>query len=182
MRKYLLLILFLTAAILAKSQDVKINEPEFTGTIVYVNDNVGNGMDLETTNTSVKSKATASVYLIGVGKFKTKLSVRGKTSTVRIKQSNVLQFVYRATENTVNPKDVIQLIPFKTKGKHRVSEVGFVGTFSGTTSGDIKLIEFTGKKYQTSSYLITVTNLSKGEYGFSLGKEPTSTIHMFTVE
>jgi hypothetical protein len=164
------------------SQNVKITEPEFSGVILYVNDSIGSGLPLETTKIVLKTKGSASLYITGIGKARTKASVKGKTSTVKIKQKSTMQFVYRGSDNTVNPADVIQLIRFTVKGNNRESELASTGTFTGSSSGDIGFVQFTAKKYKISSYLVTITNLAMGEYGFSVGKEETTTVHMFSLE
>ena len=81
----------------------------------------------------------------------------------------------------MNLVDVIQLIRFTVKGAHRETVLTSAGTFSGVATGDIGFVPFTAKKYKTSFYLVSVSDLAAGEYGFSLGKEETTTIHMFTV-
>lgn len=164
------------------SQNVKIAEPEFSGTIVNVNSSSGNGLPLETSKLIIKTKASASVYVTGIGKATTRATVKGNTSTVKVKMDSTIRFIYRAGDNTINPVDVIQLIRFNVKGGNRETELASAGTFTGTSSGDIGFVQFTAKKYKTSSYLISVSNLAAGEYGFSLGKEETTTIHMFSVE
>lgn len=182
MYKIILIATVVLAASTCYSQNVKIPEPEFSGVIVHVNSNTGNGLPLETSKLVLKTKASASVYLTGIGKATTKAIVKGNTSSVRIPKNSIIQFIYRANDNMVNPSDVIQLIWFTTKGGNRETELASSGTFSGSSSGDIGFIQFTAEKYKTSSYLIKVKNLSAGEYGFSLGKEETTTIHMFSVE
>ena len=182
MLKFISFIAFSFAYQFCTAQNIKIAEPEFSGTIVNVNAATSNGSLLETNKLILKTKASASVYITGIGKATTKATVKGNTSNVKIKKDSTLQFVYRASDNTVNPVDVIQLIRFKVKGANRETELASAGTFTGTSSGDIGFVEFTAKKYKTSSYLITVKNLTAGEYGFSLGKEETYTIHMFSVE
>lgn len=177
-----LIVALISVTLISKSQNIKITEPEFTGTIVYVNSEEGDGLPLEPAKMSVKTKASASMYVSGIGKITSRASVKGETSTVRIKQGASIQFIYKANDNSVNPIDVIQLIRFEKKSDNRVTELGSVGTFSGASKGDLGFVEFTAKKYGTSSYIITVTNIAKGEYGFSLGKDVTTTIHMFTVE
>lgn len=182
MKTYILAAAAIFISFFCHSQTVKITEPEFSGTIVYVNDNAGDGLPLETNKIVLKTKAGASVYITGIGKATTKASVKGKTSMVKIKRDSLVRFVYRAADNTVNPIDVIQLIKFTVKGNNREAELASSGTFTGSSSGDIGFVQFTAKKYKTSSYLITVSNPVAGEYGFSLGKEESTTIHMFTVE
>jgi hypothetical protein len=182
MNKIISLFVLIFTSVLSHAQNVKIAEPEFSGTIVLVNGTSPGGLPLETAKLILKTKASASVYVTGIGKATTKATVKGSTSTVKTKRDSSLQFVYRAADNTVNPVDVIQLIRFNVKGGNRETVLASAGTFSGASTGDVGFVPFTAKKYKTSSYLITVSNLATGEYGFSLGKEETTTIHMFTVE
>ena len=78
--------------------------------------------------------------------------------------------------------DLIQLIRFTVKDANRESVLTSAGTFSGVATGDIGFVPFTAKKYKTSSYLVSVFDLAAGEFGFSLSKEETTAIHMFTVD
>ena len=182
MNKFILLTATIFASALCYSQNVNITEPEFSGTIVHANNNGGNALPLETSKLILKTKASASVYITGIGKATTRAMVKGSTSAAKIKKGNTLQFIYRGTDNTVNPVDVIQLIRFNVKGANRETVLSSAGTFSGASTGDIGFVPFTAKKYRTSSYLVSVSDLAAGEYGFSLGKEETTTIHMFTVD
>lgn len=182
MKQLLLAVTIFFTSLLSYAQEVKIAEPEFSGTIVNVNISAVNGLPLETAKIVIKTKAGASVYITGIGKSKTKATVKGSTSAVKVKKDSILRFVYRASDNSVNPVDVIQLIRFKVKGDNRETDLATAGTFTGTSSGDIGFVQFTATKYKTSSYLVTVINLAAGEYGFSLGKEETTTVHMFSVE
>lgn len=122
------------------------------------------------------------MYITGIGKATTSATVKGRTSVVKIKKDSVIRFIYRASDNTVNPADVIQLIRFTVKGDSRETVLATAGTFTGSSSADIGFVQFAASKYKTSSYLINVSNLATGEYGFSLGKDESYTIHMFTVE
>ena len=82
----------------------------------------------------------------------------------------------------MNPVEVIQLIRFTVKGANGETVLTSAGTFSVVATGDIGFVPFTAKKYKTSSYLVSDSDLAAGEYGFSLGKKETTTIHMFTVD
>jgi hypothetical protein len=76
---------------------------------------------------------------------------------------------------------VIQLVRFTiSKDGNRVMPIVSATTFS-STSNEVIYLAFAAKKYGRSSYLVTVTDLAPGEYGFSLGKESTYTVHLFTV-
>ena len=182
MIKIILLPVLIFVSVLSHAQNVKVAEPEFSGTIILVNPTGSTGLPLETAKLILKTKASASVYVTGIGKATTKATVKGSTSGVKVKRDSSIRFVYRAADNTINPADVIQLIRFKVKGDNRETVLASAGTFSGASTGDIGFVPFTAKKYKTSSYLINVANLAPGEYGFSLGKEETTTIHMFSVE
>jgi hypothetical protein len=181
MKSLLLLFTILLTAFNTYGQEIKISEPEFSGNAVYVDKATGTGMPLETMTSSQKTKAKASVYLVGVGKVHTDLSIKGTTSTVRINQKERIQFIYRGEDNSTNPKECIQIIKFKIKGNNRVAELASLGTFSGMSSGDMGFVEFSATKYGSSSYLITIVNLAPGEYGFSFGKASSKLVHLFTV-
>jgi hypothetical protein len=181
-KDYLFTLLCVTTLSPLLAQNLKVAEPEFSGNAVYVDGaNSEFGLPLETMNSSRKTKAGASVYLVGAGKIHTDISVKGTTSGLKIKEQEKIQFIYKAENNTVNPKEIIQLIRFRVKGKNRVAEIASIGTFTGASSGDLGYINFQATKYGTSSYLITVSNLTPGEYGFSFGKETTKLVHMFNI-
>lgn len=157
-----------------------IQEPEWVGDIAYVSPN--GTIPLEKQTGSLKTKASAAVYITGMGKTRTKLSINGSSSPIRIKQAGSLQFIYNAGGNDVNPRDIIQLYKLETTGKERKLELASLGTFSGGAQGDIDFIPFVAVKYSTNSYLVTVTNLPPGEYGFSLGKTSTYIVNLFGVD
>ncbi|MGE9313025.1 hypothetical protein ACLOAU_15360 [Niabella sp. CJ426] len=177
-------ILFLFLAVLTHlqglTQNPKTAEPEFSGTIIFA-DTTSSGKNLETATMTVKTKGNASLYITGIGKATSFGIVKGKTSTCILSAQPTLSFVYRAKSNSVNPKDVIQLARFTiSKDGNRVMPIVSATTFS-STSNEVIYLDFAAKKYGRSSYIVTVTDLAPGEYGFSLGKESTYTVHLFTV-
>ncbi|MFA6924780.1 MAG: hypothetical protein WC223_11075 [Bacteroidales bacterium] len=164
------------------AQKVKISEPEWDGDIVYVNDSVGKGLSLERQQASVKGKANASMYVMGMGKVTATYNLKGSSSPVRIRKKSTLQFIYKSSSNEVNPKSVIQVFKLQQAKNQRKLEIGSVETFKGSSAGDISFIEFKAEKYGKSSYLITLTNLQPGEYAFSLGSQNTSVMFAFGVD
>ncbi|MGN7786472.1 hypothetical protein ACTJIJ_18205 [Niabella sp. 22666] len=177
---FLFLILAVLTHLQGLTQNPKTAEPEFSGTIVFA-DTTSSGKNLETATMTVKTKGNASLYITGIGKATSFGVVKGKTSTCILSAQPTLSFVYRAESNSVNPKDVIQLVRFTiSKDGNRVMPIVSATTFS-STSNEVIYLDFAAKKYGRSSYLITVTDLAPGEYGFSLGKESTYTVHLFTV-
>ncbi len=182
MMKQILLAALVATATIAGAQTISTTEPEFSGMIVYA-DSTAAGQSLETTTLAIKTKGNASLYVTGIGKATSYGVVKGKTSSTAIRPAKVLRFVYKAESNTVNPKEVIQLVRFAAaKDGTRIMPIASAGTFTGASSNEIGYLDFTAKKYGASSYLISVNDLAPGEYGFSLGKESTYTIHMFTVQ
>lgn len=176
----LLLFLAVLTNLRGLTQNLKTAEPEFSGTIVFA-DTTGSGKNLETATMTVKTKGNASLYITGIGKATSFGIVKGKTSTCVLAAQPVLYFVYRAESNSINPKDVIQLVRFSpSKDGNRVMPIVSASTFS-STSNEVVSLDFVAKKYGQSSYLVSVTDLAPGEYGFSLGKESTYTVHLFTV-
>ena len=181
MKNILLSALFLLA-ISATAQTISTEEPQWPGDIVYANDSVGKGIDLERQEASIKSKASASMYVVGMGKVTTVCSVHGLASPVRIPKKQTVQFVYKFKSNDVNPKEVITIYPMQIKKDTRVIEIGSTGSFSGATVGDMKTLDYKAVKYGTASYLITITGYEPGEYAFSLGEGTTRVLYLFGID
>jgi hypothetical protein len=166
----------------SNAQTVKIDEPEWPGDIVYAKDSVGQGIILERQEASVKAKASASMYITGMGKVTTTCSVRGAKSTTRIKKQPIIQFVYRYKSNDVNPKEVITVYPLVPKKDTRTIEIGSTGTFTGASSGDMTTLVYKAVKYGKSSYLITLSDYPAGEYAFSLGEGATKVLYLCGID
>lgn len=81
MNKFILLIAIIFPSALCYLQNVNIAEPEFSGTIVHVNNNGGNALPLETSKLILKTKASASVYITGIGKATTRATVKRSTES-----------------------------------------------------------------------------------------------------
>ena len=142
-------------------------EPEFTGEVNYI-ENGGNYVSLEKQRVVLKTKAGASMFLVGMGKIKTKINVAGEQSRVRIPQRTNIQFVVRASDNSSDPMSIVSVFRFKTSGKARKAELSSVGTFGGASSNKLDYIDFSAKKYGESSYLITIPVIEEGEYGITV--------------
>ena len=56
-------------------------EPEFSGTIVHVNNNGCYALPLKISKLILKRKASASVYITGIGKATTSATVKGSTES-----------------------------------------------------------------------------------------------------
>tara|TARA_R110002012_G_scaffold163344_1_gene325728 strand:+ start:54 stop:617 length:564 start_codon:yes stop_codon:yes gene_type:complete len=179
-----LLLLFLSAPILVIGQQINVEEPSFEGEIIFASES-GNSIELEYQTASVKTKASMGAMLTGIGKVKSRVSVRGKISTAILPKQNTYYFIYNHGNNSKNPKNLAQLVKFEKKGKNRVAEISSVSVTTGAqSSGDVESIAFKGKKYQDSdmSYLLIVKNLEPGHYGWFVGEEANNNVHLFSIE
>ena len=149
MKRNLLILSFLlfsiTQANCQKVQNIRITEPEFSGTAVFVNDTIGSGVLLEHQTAIMKKITYLTNQLI--------LEVKTCCSTVSVDSLNS-QFIVRVPDNSINPYDVISIVKMKIENSNR--------TWNGSKYEDVK---FKAKKYGTSSYLITVPRFPLGQYG-----------------
>lgn len=165
----LFLIIALLSATIVNGQ-TKIMEPEFTNTIVWVNDSIGSGISLETqTATEVKS-ANAGAYVpfagFALGKNISKYAVPGSRSTVIVptKESNRVQFIVRLKDNSSNPTAVISVFKLTVNKDSRFVSLTSTNAFSNKSITEIISLPFTGKRYGENSYIIELSNLLEGEY------------------
>lgn len=162
-RNVLILILLFFSIAQAYCQmfkNVRIIEPEFSETAVFVNDSVGNGILLEH-QTAVNSKIKyMTTQLI--------LEFKMCCSTISVDSLNS-QFIVRVSDNSVNPYDLVSIVKMKIENTKRV----------WNTSKSEK-VEFNAKKYGTSSYLITVPKFTLGQYGICF--KNSNSVNLFGVE
>ncbi|MBQ7422424.1 MAG: hypothetical protein IJV27_09830 [Prevotella sp.] len=160
--------LFLLASMISihvsAQSGVKVNEPEFSGQVVYVKSDT-EGVLLPKENAQIKTKAGASVYLVGIGSVKSRLHIEGNTAKTRIPQATQTRFIVRAVDNKTDPLQIINIIKFDIKGKARRAEMEKSNSFSGNSSNNMKRIDFNAKKYGQDSYLVVIEHLEAGEYG-----------------
>lgn len=92
---------------------------------------------------------------------------RGKAN-LRIKPiSNNIELIVKAVDNDTDPLSIIRIYKFKPKSKKRtvlISEDNS-GTLMKSRTNSKSEVRFTGKKYGEKSYLLTLNNISPGEYG-----------------
>ena len=149
MKRNLLILSFLFFSIAQtycqKFKNVRIVEPDFSETAVFVNDSIGTGVLLEhqtAVNTKIKYMTTQLI-----------LEFKMCCSTVSVDSLNSL-FIVRVSDNSINPYDLVSIVKMKIEDTKRV----------WNTSKSEK-VEFNAKKYGNSSYLITVPKFTLGQYG-----------------
>lgn len=177
--KILFVVAFLFLGFGLKSQ-VKIKEPEFPGTIIFVNDSIGNGLRLEKQKCSLKANGSASLYITGVGKAKAFCVVNGAQSNFRIDTQPNLKFIVTVKDNSLDPTSIINIFPLTTKKDKRFVEVGTSTTFGGVEESTIPFLQFSATKYGNNSYLVELSNVAPGEYAITL-PESRDTFNMFGI-
>ena len=175
------LLLALIVCSLSIAQEITAPEPDFEGEIVFVNSD-NEHQELEMLTTSTKTGQSVGRMVSGIGKVKARLIAKGKTSTTKIKKSDDLYFIYNHGDNSVLPSKIAQLIEFTPRKKHREYLISSSSNVSGQAdTGVVNAIKFKGTKYGEGSYLIKLSDLAPGEYGFFVGSVETYDAHFFTV-
>jgi len=164
MKKNLLILTFLlfsiTQANCQKVKNIRITEPEFSGTAVFVNDTIGNGVLLE--------QQTATMGKVKLRSKETSLEVNYCCSIVFSDTVNS-QFIVRVPDNSINPYDVISIINTKIENTKRTWKYSKPET-----------VEFKAKKYGTSSYIISVPRFNLGQYAISF--KNSNSVNLFGVK
>ena len=151
---------------------VTVSEPDFSEeTLLLTSDS--EGVLLKRENGFVKTKAGASLYLTGIGKVKSRLTLDGTKSTSPVKGGNITRLIIKAKDNNTDPNSFINIFKFEIYKKERRYQLSEVGTLSASKTSNLASVEFKAKKYGESSYLIQLEGLTPGEYGIILG-DPNS--------
>ena len=186
MKKIFLLFVMLICGISINAQ-VTVSEPEFADETLLLTSN-GQGVLLKRENGTVKTKAGASLYLVGIGKVKSRLTLAGVHSASTIKGAATTRLIIRAKDNTTDPNSFISIFKFDVTKKERRYQLAESGTLSKTETNNLSSVEFKAKKYGKSSYLLLLEDLQPGEYGIVIG-DPNNTneknsmkVTTFTVE
>ena len=120
-------------------------------------------------NGTIKTKAGASLYLTGIGKVKSRLTLKGIKSTSKAVGGSTTRLIIKAADNKTDPNSFISVFKFEVKGKERRYQLAEAGTLSKTESNNLSSIEYKAKKYGESSYYIVLEDLTAGDYGIVIG-------------
>ena len=150
------------------AQNVTVPEPDFIEeTLLLTSDT--SAVKLTRENATIKTKIGASVYLFGIGKAKSRLTIKGRKSASKAEGEATTRLIVKGANNNTDPNSFINIFKFPVKGNERRYQVAEAGTFSPTEKNNLAAIEYQAKKYGESSYLLTLTNLEPGEYGIYIG-------------
>jgi hypothetical protein len=132
-----------------------VEEPNFIGEAMLLNaDETTTLLEKQTVQITTKNQMVA---------VKSHMVLNGCCAGVRV-EAGKLQLIVRAVDNNSDPMSIIQIIRFEKGKKNRKAELASVG-YGGAKSGKLILVNFTGAKFGTSSYLLTIPNIGRGEYG-----------------
>jgi len=156
-------LVFLTFLILCwSSLNAQENEPEFIGE-AYIVESQGSIKQLDKEIASftrgISWKANSWDAL--------SLEVEGGAAKSRISKCQSVKLVVKASDNNSDPLSIINIYRFRSKKKKRVTVLSEnnSGTLMKSRTHTKNQLSFTGKKYGTSSYLLTIDNIDLGEYG-----------------
>ena len=165
---FLSLIVALTSVTGLMAQSITVTEPEFAEeTLLLTSDS--QGVKLSRESATVKTKAGASLYLTGIGKVKSRLTLKGIKSTSKAVGGSTTRLIIKAEDNKTDPNSFISVFKFEIKGKERRYQLAEAGTLSKTESNNLSSVEYKAKKYGESSYYIVLEDLTAGEYGIVIG-------------
>ena len=146
---------------------VTIEEPEFAEQTLLVKSDT-EGIMLPRENGFIKTKAGASIYLVGIGKIKSRITLNGPTTSVSTEQRPEIRLILKSVDNKTDPKSFISIFKFEVKPKIRQVQVSEIGTF-GSSDQSLSSLDYNAKKYGEASYLIVLEDLEPGEYGIMIG-------------
>lgn len=164
------ILMFLAAIfgfVVAYAQEVTVPEPEFADQAYLLTSN-STYVKLPRETGYIKTKAGASLYLVGIGKVKTRVTLPGTESSVTVPPGEV-RVLLKAKDNQTDPESFISAFMFEIKGKERRAQIAEAGTLSAAKSNTLGQISFNAKKYGESSYILVFDNLTPGQYGITIG-------------
>lgn len=126
------------------AQKVNVPEPEFSDQTYLLTSNT-EYVKLPRESGVVKTKAGASVFLTGIGKIKTRITLPGTSSSVSAKHGEDVRLIIKAANNSTDPNSFINIFKFEIKGKERRAQLAEAGTFSGTKDNSLGQIDFQAK-------------------------------------
>ena len=187
MKKISITLLMSACLVLNINAQVTVAEPDFSEETLYLTSD-STGIILKRENGYVKTKAGASLYLTGIGKVKSRLTIDGAKSINEIKAKPTTRLIIKAKDNSTDPNSFINIFMFEINKKERRYQLAEAGTLSATKTSNLASVDFKAKKYGESSYLIQLEDLKPGEYGIIIGDPNTQNtkngmkVTTFTVE
>ena len=109
MKKVLyLLVMGLFTMLNVSAQEVTVAEPEFADETLLLVSN-SEGALLKRENGTIKTKAGASLFLTGIGKIKSRLTLAGAQSINTARGSSTTRLIIKAKDNATDPNSFINI-------------------------------------------------------------------------
>lgn len=163
MKKIALLMLSALPLLRLLGQDVtKVQEPEYIG-VVFSLDPAGVLTPLEKQQPNTQTK----VIGMGYGGAKTSIIFNGRSSSIRFKRDQVIQFVVRLNATGIDPDTLVNLDVLKVSKDHRevvIAKAGSLGLNAKSTSGESQRPLNFSKYGEQSLKLSPAEPLGPGEY------------------
>lgn len=107
MRKSIFTMLFMLLGMTTSfAQKVSVPEPEFADQTFLLTSNT-EYVKLPRESGVVKTKAGASLYLVGIGKIKTRITLSGPTSSVTVPAGKDVRLIIKAANNSTDPDPLL---------------------------------------------------------------------------
>ncbi len=162
MKNLILIAFLLTFGIMASAQQF---EPEWTGEVAILKiDGDTISVPTEKAIPQVKTSASAGRLLVGIGNVRRKAVIKNGRSTTQIEPGEVVTIVVKCKDNDTDPTSFIQVVKFEEKKKERKTELANVNWLGNVSEGNMEFLNFNGKRYGKSSYILTFPAV-EGEYG-----------------
>ena len=93
------------------AQNVTVPEPDFIEeTLLLTSDT--SAVKLARENATIKTKIGASVYLFGIGKAKSRLTIKGRKSTSKAEGEATTRLIVKGANNNTDPNSFINIFKF----------------------------------------------------------------------
>jgi hypothetical protein len=163
--KFVMSLIFFVTALSMDAQNINITEPEFVGQAILINIDEKPEV-LESSRLQVDSDLKLFSFKTN---YKFWLEIQGCCSKTILNKSNTpIKFIVKAENNNQDPTALYQIVKLekdKTKRKLLVSTMSLKGAKTNQES----FINFYGKKFGSTSYLLSASIAEPGEYGLVLG-------------
>ena len=170
MKRFLMISLVTMFTMTSVMAQVTVAEPkDAEETLMLVSNSKGVLLDQE--RGSVKASADASLLIIGAGRMKSRLTVKGTQSSSSVKGSANTRLIISVKDNTYDPESFIDIFKFEVTEKERRHLVKEIGVLMKTDPDKKLFVDYEAQKYGKSSYLVTLKDLTPGEYGMVI-KDP----------
>ena len=111
MKKVFFTLMMSLFLVMGANAQVTVAEPDFAEQVLLLSSD-STGVLLERESGTVKTKAGASLYLTGIGKVKSRLTLKGVTSASTAKGSETTRLIVKARDNATDPFRVICKSPW----------------------------------------------------------------------